>query len=131
MDVDVLIARSCQQVRELLATSRVELVITGVTLADGNWSDIIRHLVGDPRPVNVIVTAERPTDSLWAEVFWRGAYDLLIEPCQADEVRHVVANALRAAKSLAEEKSQSAPPKVTPGREVGHLQPIADLVVAS
>lgn len=131
MDVEVLTVRSCQRVRELLATSRVDLVITGVTLTDGNWSDVIRQIVDDSRPVNVIVTAERPTDSLWAEVFWRGAYDLLIEPCQAGEVRHVVANALRAPKSLEGDRSQTAPAKVAPGRQVGHPQLVAGLLVAS
>lgn len=104
---EVLTVESCQQVRELLAAHPVDLVITEVSLADGNWCDLIRHMVDNETPARVVVTAETPTDSLWAEVFWRGAHDLLVAPYQAQEVRHVVWSALRMTEFLTSELSLS------------------------
>ena len=96
MEVEVVAVETCWQVRDLVATHPVDLVITDMTLPDGNWCDILKHLVDNNTRASVVVAATTATDSLWAEVFWRGAYDLLIEPYQGHEVRHVVWSALRA-----------------------------------
>ncbi len=46
LDVDVLAVEDCQQARELLQTRpAVEVIITQVTLADGNWCDLFKYLV--------------------------------------------------------------------------------------
>ena len=45
MNLDALTVANCQQARALLATCPpVEVIITDVTLADGNWRDIFKCL---------------------------------------------------------------------------------------
>ncbi len=98
LDVDVLAVEDCQQARELLQTRpAVEVIITQVTLADGNWCDLFKYLVDRHSQASVVVSSPQAYERLWCEVLWRGAYDLLVEPYKSDEVSRVVEGALRAA----------------------------------
>ncbi|MEX2303964.1 MAG: response regulator [Bryobacterales bacterium] len=102
LNVQVLLAGSCQEARILLQNNPpVSVVITDVSLNDGNWCDIFRFLVDKGIHASVVVSSQLADERLWSEVLWRGAYDVLVEPYEADEVRRIIEGALRAAGSRA------------------------------
>jgi len=97
LDINVLSVSDCQQARALLRTRpAIELIITQVTLADGNWCDLFKYLVDRSSHASVVVASPQADERLWSEILWRGAYDLLVEPYKSDEVIRVVEGALRA-----------------------------------
>ena len=98
LDINVLSVSDCQQARALLRTRpAIELIITQVTLADGNWCDLFKYLVDRSIHAIAVVVSPQADERLWPEILWRGAYDLLVEPYKSDEVIRVVEGALRAA----------------------------------
>ncbi len=99
-DINVIAVRECQQARALLRTRpAIELIITQVTLADGNWCNLFKYLVDRGSHASVVVSSPQADERLWSEVLWRGAYDLLVEPYKSDEVIRVVEGALRVAQA--------------------------------
>jgi DNA-binding NtrC family response regulator len=97
---EILLVENCTEARRLLQTAPpVQVVITQVSLADGNWCDVLRFLVDSGMEASVVVTSPQADENLWSEVLWRGAYDLLIEPFERDEVRRTMEGALRARHS--------------------------------
>jgi DNA-binding NtrC family response regulator len=95
---ETLTAGNCREARKLLQTAPpVEVVLTQVSLADGNWADILRYLVDNDMRASVIVSSPRADEHLWSEILWRGGYDLLVEPYEPDELRKTIEGALRAA----------------------------------
>jgi DNA-binding NtrC family response regulator len=67
-----------------------EVVITGVSLPDGNWSDILRATVRAGMPARVLVCTREADERLWSEAIWRGVHDILVEPFPADHIRRSV-----------------------------------------
>ncbi len=97
-DINVIAVRDCQQARALLRTRpAIELIITQVTLADGNWCDLFKYVVDSCSQTSVVVSSPRVDERLWSEVLWRAADDLLVEPYESGEVCRVVEGALRVA----------------------------------
>jgi FixJ family two-component response regulator len=47
----------------------------------------------------LIVSSPQADEILWSEVLWRGAYDLLVEPYESDELRNTLEGALRASQT--------------------------------
>ncbi len=95
--LNVLEAEDCREARSLLQTRPpLEIVIVNVSLADGNWCDIFRCIVDYGIGANVVGTSRQADEKLWFEVLWRGAYDLLVEPFEREELRRVVEGATRA-----------------------------------
>ena len=100
LNLDVLTVANCQEARDLLATGPpIEVIITDVTLRDGNWCDIFKYLADYDVQASVVVSSALADENLWSEILWRGAYDLLVEPYEDRELRRVVEGALRAAKA--------------------------------
>ena len=100
LDIEVLAVETCQQARALLQTHPpVDVVITQVTLPDGNWCDVFKYLVDNAVQASLVVSSPHADEILWSEVLWRGAYDLIVEPYQADELRKTLEGALRANES--------------------------------
>jgi DNA-binding NtrC family response regulator len=100
LDIEVLAVETCQQARALLQTHPpVDVVITQVTLPDGNWCDVFKYLVDNAVQAGLVVSSPHADEILWSEVLWRGAYDLIVEPYQADELRKTLEGALRANES--------------------------------
>jgi DNA-binding NtrC family response regulator len=100
LDIEVLAVETCQQARALLQTHPpVDVVITQVTLPDGNWCDVFKYLVDNAVQACLVVSSPHADEILWSEVLWRGAYDLIVEPYQADELRKTLEGALRANES--------------------------------
>ena len=99
LDIEVLAVSTCAEARRLFQTSpSVELVLTEVSLHDGNWSDVLRYLVDNGIEASVVVSSRRPDEHLFSEVIWRGGYDVLVEPYERTDVRRTLEGALRAAQ---------------------------------
>lgn len=99
LDVETLAVSTCAEARGLFETAPgVDLVLTEVSLTDGNWSDVLRHLVENGIEASVVVSSQRPDEHLFSEVIWRGGYDVLVEPHEKTEVRQTLEGALRAAR---------------------------------
>ena len=81
----------------------IDVVITDLTLPDGNWCDILKYLVDEGIRANVVVNAPFADERLWSEILWRGAYDLLVEPYENFELKRVVEGAARVASPFAHE----------------------------
>ena len=99
LDVETLAVSTCAEARGLFETAPcVDLVLTQVSLVDGNWSDVLRHLVENGIQASVVVSSQRTDEHLFSEVIWRGGYDVLVEPYGKAEVRQTLEGALRAAQ---------------------------------
>ncbi len=100
LHVDVLAVDNCQQARGLLQTHPpVDVVIAQVTLSDGNWCDVFKYLVDNDIHASLVVSSPQADEILWSEVLWRGAYDLLVEPYESQELRKTLEGALRASQT--------------------------------
>jgi DNA-binding NtrC family response regulator len=78
-----------------LRTTAVPAVICESNLPDGNWKDLVQHLGSfEPHPL-VIVSDQDADDRLWADVLMAGAYDVLAEPFEADEVMRSLSLAIQ------------------------------------
>jgi FixJ family two-component response regulator len=97
LDIQAWPAETCQEARKLLEkTPQVAVVISDLSLPDGNWCDVFKHLIDNDIHASMVVTARHADERLWSEVLWRGAYDLLVEPYTDLDVRRVVEGAIRA-----------------------------------
>jgi DNA-binding NtrC family response regulator len=97
----LLAAESCLEARALMRSHEdVDVVVTDTTLSDGNWCDVLNHVLQQGSRANVVVASEAGDDRLWSEVLWRGAYDMLVEPVGLEEVERVIRGALRTAPPL-------------------------------
>jgi two-component system, NtrC family, response regulator AtoC len=88
-------AHQRRQALSCLARNPVQVVIGEKELPDWNW----RKMLGDLRllsiPPQLIVASRDADDYLWAEALNEGAYDVLSQPLDRDEVERVVAAARR------------------------------------
>ncbi len=99
LGIEALPAETCQQARRLLQDKPfVEVVLSDLSLIDGNWCNVFKHLIDNDIHASMVVVAQEADERLWSEVLWRGAHDLLVEPYEDGIVRRVVEGALRAAK---------------------------------
>lgn len=87
----------CGQARRALAKrGALNLVISDVDFRDGDWRDMLAAAQQRPGGVSYLVSTPLPDHGLWSEALWRGAYDLLVEPYSASELRRIVEGAWRA-----------------------------------
>ena len=90
----------CRQARQALARRNpLKLVISDVDFPDGDWRDTLAAAQQRPSGVSFLVSTAFADHDLWSEALWRGAYDLLVEPYSASELRRIVEGALRAQDS--------------------------------
>jgi two-component system chemotaxis response regulator CheY len=71
-----------------------DLVLTDAELPDGSWRDILQFILDSKKPCEMIVCSRIGDEELWAEVLQCGAYDLLIEPYEGQEVLRIIQSAL-------------------------------------
>jgi len=74
-----------------LETGRFPVVLTEAKLVDGTWQDVLS--LTRPRGAELLVTDAWADARFWAEAINLGAYDLLAQPFQGNEVRRVVTSA--------------------------------------
>jgi DNA-binding NtrC family response regulator len=90
-NVDVLSVSSCSEARRALETRpQAQVVLTDTELPDGDWRKSL-DIAAQARPnLRVIVCPRIGDDSLWIDVPEYGAYDLLVQPLQCEEVRRIL-----------------------------------------
>jgi DNA-binding NtrC family response regulator len=79
-DIDLVVVSDCRGVRRELRIARPSVVITSVTLSDGNWCDVLSQVVHSELGSSVIVYAQEIDERLRSEVLSRGAYGLVARP---------------------------------------------------
>jgi len=84
----------CGEAREFFDSGRpVRVVVTDAELPDGDWRTVL-EVVERARPeAPVIVCASTADANFWCDALDRGAYDLLVEPYEQEEVRRIVQGA--------------------------------------
>jgi len=65
-------------------------VIVDVALPDGSWCQVLEDVAQWPGHAEVIVRMQVAERSLWREIVARGASDLLLEPCQPEEMKRII-----------------------------------------
>ena len=90
---------TCRAARECMnANPTIDIVITQVSLKDGNWCDVLACAVNREVEARVVVSSTVADERFWSEALWRGVYDVLLEPYDVLEVRRIVDGALLAAE---------------------------------
>jgi DNA-binding NtrC family response regulator len=95
---EVLAVCDCKEARLILQTGLpIEVVITDAKLPDGTWRTVVESAAEAKKHVEVVVCARMEDVALWRDALDHGAYDLLFEPYESQEVSRIVQSA--AAKS--------------------------------
>lgn len=88
-------ARGRKRALDCLAHHPVQVVIAEKDLPRWNWRKVLLDIRLMSPPPQLIVTSRDADDYLWAEALNVGAYDVLAQPFDRDEVERVVASAGR------------------------------------
>jgi DNA-binding response OmpR family regulator len=79
----------------ILESAQPGVVLCSAEMAGPAWKEVVNEVARLPAPPAVIVLSDSADDSLWAEVFNLGGYDVLVRPFAGAEVIHVVSLAWR------------------------------------
>jgi two-component system, NtrC family, response regulator len=80
---------------EWLTREPARLIVTDSKLPDGNWLDILALAQEVAPEIQVVVTDPHADEALWAEVLYRGAFDVIVQPLDEHEVVRVGQSAVR------------------------------------
>jgi DNA-binding NtrC family response regulator len=101
LDTNPIEVADCREARRLLAKRRpINLVVSDVDFRDGDWRDNLALTQQRPDGVTFLVSTPLADEELWSEALWRGAYDVLVEPYSASELRRIVEGALRSSDAF-------------------------------
>lgn len=93
--VQTSVASTLEEARQKLASSSsYDLVLTDAELPDGSWQDLLEFVLDSRKACEIVVSSRCGDEDLWAEVLQRGAYDLLVEPYDRQEVCRIIESAL-------------------------------------
>jgi DNA-binding NtrC family response regulator len=67
-----------------------DVVITGVSLPDGNWCDVLTSTIRAGCEARVLICAPEVDERFWSEAIWRGVHDILVAPFANDYVERAV-----------------------------------------
>lgn len=76
-----------------LQAAKSRILLTDVWFGTGGWEDALRMAVSLPLRTVVVVASHLADRRLWLDALDRGAYDLLLKPFEADEMRRILENA--------------------------------------
>jgi DNA-binding response OmpR family regulator len=88
-------AHDRRKAMDCLQRNPVHVVIAESDVPKWNWKSVLHDLRQLRKPPQLIVTSRNADDYLWAEALNVGAYDVLAQPFERDEVERVVASARR------------------------------------
>jgi DNA-binding response OmpR family regulator len=88
-------ARDRRRALHSLEQNQVQVVIAESDLPKWNWRKVLTDLRRLALPPQLVVTSRTADEHLWAEVLNVGAYDVLAQPLDREEVERVVAAASR------------------------------------
>jgi DNA-binding NtrC family response regulator len=89
--IDVLPVCDCSEARRMLETRlHGQVVLTDRALPDGDWQAVLELVAQRRANVQVVVCSRLGDHTLLIDVLEQGAYDVLIEPYQGEEIRRVL-----------------------------------------
>jgi DNA-binding response OmpR family regulator len=88
-------ARDRKRALQHLERQPVHVVVTNAHVATWPWKKALEDLRRMARRPQLVVSSRVADESLWAEALNWGAYDVLAEPFERDEVARVIASARR------------------------------------
>jgi len=88
-------AKDRRRALQCLGRNPVHVVIAETDVPDWSWKRVLQDLRGLERPPQLIVASRHADDYLWAEALNVGAYDVLSQPFERDEVERVIESARR------------------------------------
>jgi len=89
--IDVLPVCDCNEARRMLETQlQVQVVLTDRLLPDGDWRVVLEIVAQAGANVQVVVCSRLGDHTLLIDVLEQGAYDVLVEPYQREEIRRVL-----------------------------------------
>jgi DNA-binding NtrC family response regulator len=93
LDIELAAVSDCRGVRRQLRAANPSVVITGVTLCDGNWCDVLAYIVQCEAGASLVVYSCEIDERLRSEAVSRGAYDLISSPLSAPPLRRCIEEA--------------------------------------
>jgi DNA-binding NtrC family response regulator len=91
--------RNCAEASAALRESATPaLVLTGISLPDGTWADVLEAVNAAPRSAPVIVVSALVDIKLYLDVLESGAYDFVVPPLSSDDLTHIVGPAMARAR---------------------------------
>ena len=83
--------RAVREARRMHETQlQVHVVLTDRTLLDGDWRAVLEIVAQGRANVQVVVGSRLGDRTLLIDVLEQGAYDVLVEPYQREEIRRVL-----------------------------------------
>ncbi len=79
---------------QLSGEEHVDLLVVDEELSDGSWRDALEYVLNSGAETEVLVSSRCGDELLWAEVIQCGAFELLPEPFEQQEILRIVHNAL-------------------------------------
>ena len=84
---------TCTAACSLLKSSYISVIVCATNLPDGSWRDVLYSTADSAQKPVVVVTSSCADEHLWAEVLNLGGFDVLAQPFDPQELRHVVLSA--------------------------------------
>ena len=78
---------------KLSGPRRYDVVMVDAELSDGTWRDVLQFVAASHAAREVVVCSRCGDEQLWAEVIQCGAFDLVPEPFERQEVLRIVRSA--------------------------------------
>jgi DNA-binding NtrC family response regulator len=91
---EVHLASDCRQARDLLRQEEFDLVVTDVSLPDGNWLTISRESNQEDAPPALVVCLPRQAERL-AAILGAGQVQVLMPPLESETIHAVLKQALQ------------------------------------
>jgi len=89
--IDVLLVCNCNEGRRMLEIQpQVQVVLTDAALPDGAWREVLQIVAQAGVNIEVVVCSRLGDHKLWIDVLEHGAYDVLVEAYECEEVRRIV-----------------------------------------
>ena len=94
-EMDVFSAENVKEAQEKLAGAvKYDLAFVDSELADGSWRDVLQFIVASNIGCEMVVCSRCGDERLWAEVIQCGAFDLVPEPFEKQEILRIIRSAL-------------------------------------
>jgi DNA-binding NtrC family response regulator len=94
-DVQIISADGVEEAKRKLSDANTcDLAFVDSDLPDGSWRDLIQFIVAGRELCEIVVCARVGDERLWAEVIQCGAFDLIPEPLERQEVLRIMNSAL-------------------------------------
>ncbi len=71
----------------------MQVIVTDRNLPDGNWRGVITDTVQSRSSAQVIVCSRLGDHHFWIDALEGGAYDVLVEPYETEEIRRILNSA--------------------------------------